>query len=116
MKVYSCPTEVPAPELDFTNFDFKAYGARIERHQADLKAHLIKLGYTGKNTGGVASFGVADGAAQYMLAEGSKSCLIHLPYGDAYHYRDVGFLPKAEILKRIKQAKSVAAIFAKKVA
>jgi hypothetical protein len=114
MKVYKCPTEVPPPTPDYTNFDLEKELAEEKEHQTKLKAWLIKNGYTGKNTGKIVSFGVADGHAQYMLAEGKKSLLIHLPYGDAWQYRDVEFLPKKEILKRIQAEENLAALFTKK--
>jgi hypothetical protein len=113
MKVYGCPDEIPVPEIDFKNYNHERVLQQEADHAAKLKAWLIQQGYTGKHTGGIASFGVADGCAQYMLAEGKTSCLIHLPYGDAYNYPDVKFLPKAEIIKRIEQKKGLAELFSK---
>jgi hypothetical protein len=76
---------------------------------------LIKAGYTGKHTGGIYRTGVADGCAQYMIGDkGRGGVLIHLPYGDAYQSRDVQFLPKAEILKRIEGEKAIAELFAER--
>lgn len=114
MKVYECPAEIPEIEVDYKNYDREKEEAKEDAHRAQLKAWLKANGYPGKRTGETVRFGVADGYAQYMLAEGKRSVLIHLPYGDAYSYRDVGFLPKAEILKRIEQDKRIRAIFSKK--
>jgi len=108
MKVYSVPAEVPAPEIDWANFD---YDKLVREHKERLKTYLQKVGFTGRNTGKVISFHVADGYAYYMMAEGRKSFLIHLPYGDAYQYPDVQFLPKKEILRRIKQEEEMRKIF-----
>jgi len=114
MKVYACPDEIPAPEIDFKSFDLKKLRADEEQHQARLKAWLIARGYTGKNTGELVSFPVADGYAQYMFADGKSPALIHLPYGDAYQYPHIQYLPKAEILKNIERRKGLAKLFGKK--
>ena len=111
MKVYSCPPEVPARVIDYANYDHTKQQALEEAHVAALKAFLQSSGYTGKHTGEIVQFPMADGYACYMMAEGRVSALVHLPYGDAWHYRDVSFLPKKEILKRITAQKHLAALF-----
>ncbi len=111
MKVYTCPVECPAPQPDYSKWDKVKEQAAEDKHMADLKEWLIKRGYRGKLTGKIVSFGVADGSALYMFADGSKSCLIHLPYGDGYQYRDVAFLPKKEILRRIAQGEAMSKLF-----
>jgi hypothetical protein len=100
MKVYDCPKECPWVP-DYTSLDFAAEEKREKEHSTRLKTWLLEHGYTGKYTGSMVHFGVADGSAQYMIADGKSFCLIHLPYGDAYQYRDIKFLPKREIIKRI---------------
>lgn len=112
MKVYSLPAELPAPKPDYRNYDHDREMRREEEHKQKLKEWLLANGYTGKRTGETVSFGVGDGAAQYMLAEGRQSILIHLPYGDAYQYPDVRFLPKAEIIRRIDGDKKLKSLFA----
>ncbi len=114
MKVFALPKEVPAPEPDYRNYDRDAEARKIDEHKAKLKEHMRKLGYTGKRTGSVVRYPVADGYAEYMLAEGRKSVLIHLPYYDGYHYRHIEYVPKAEILAEIEREKKIAALFAKK--
>jgi hypothetical protein len=114
MKVYSLPDELPAPEPDYLNFNLKTEEVKIQAHKEALKAWLVKAGYTGKNTGETLSFPVADGHAQYMLAEGKSSILLHLPYFDGYAYPDVAFLPKKEILTRIDIEKKRRNFFASK--
>jgi len=100
MKVYTCPEEVPFAKPDWKNFNLAAEQAREKAHTIKLAEWLRANGYTGKHTGKIVSFGVADGRALYMIADGKKSCLVHLPYCDAYVYRDVEYLPKAEIVRR----------------
>lgn len=116
MKVYSCPEEVKFAEPDYTKFDLKVEETRVEKHKEDLKTWLVGQGYTGKNTGEVVSFPVADGSAQYMVGEGRSLILIHLPYYDAYHYRMVDRFTKKEILEEIDRAKRMKAFFASKAA
>lgn len=113
MKVYSCPDEVAFGEPDFANYDHAKEVAREEEHTERLKAWLIANGAKGPKTGAIVSFPVGDGRALYMLADGPRSYLVHLPYGDGYQYRDVKFLPKAEILRRIKADEAFGDIFAK---
>ncbi len=119
MKVYTCPKEVPAPKPDYRNYDHVKEQAAEDKHMADLKAWLVKQGFTGKYTGEIYSVGVADGHAQYMLADvpkgytSPKSFLIHLPYGDAYQSRDIEFIPKKEIIRRIDAHKKFQAVWKK---
>ena len=114
MKVYTCPKELPAPKIDFTaKYDRAKEDAAEKKHMADLKAWLTSRGYTGKYTGEIYRVGVADGYAQYMVADGPKSCLIHLPYGDAYDSRDIEFIPKTEIFRRIRAHKAFDKAWAK---
>lgn len=111
MKIYSCPEELPAPEIDYANYDHKKVQEQEDAHRERLKNWMIQNGYTGARTGQILRVGIGDGYAQYMLAEGSKSFLMHLPYGDAYHSPDVQYLPKKEVLRRIEADKSLASIF-----
>ena len=110
--IYASP--VPAPEYDWKNFNFEAMQAQDAQHEQAVKDWLAANGYTGKNSGRIVRFGVADGYAAYMIAEaGRKFALIHLPYGDAYQYPDAQFLPKSEILKRAQREDNLAKLFAK---
>lgn len=113
MKIYTCPEEVPAPQPDYRNYDHKKEQAAKDKHTADLAKWLKKAGYKGKYTGEIYKEQIADGYALYMMADGSKSCLIHLPYGDAYQSRDVEFLPKKEIIARIEANKKFRALWKK---
>lgn len=114
MQVFDLPDEVPFAEPDYAHYDFDKEQARQQQHIEQLRKWLKDSGYNGPDSGKIVSFPVGDGYAQYMLADaprGMKSGLIHLPYGDAYQYRDVGFLPKAEILRRIAETAKINAIF-----
>ncbi len=115
MKVFSCPKEVPAPQVDYRNYDHKKVDADEKSHMEQLRLWLRKSGYTGKYTGEVLNVQIADGYARYMMADGSKSCLIHLPYGDAYDSRDVAFLPKKEVIRRIESRKAFASMWTEKI-
>ena len=118
MKIYSLPEELEAtiPEPDYINQTFAEWGRDEELHRESIRQWLHENGYTGKNSGELFQEPIADGYAQYMLVEGAvgsgvRSFLLHLPYGDAYHDPDVEFLPKKEVLKRIKARKIVAEMF-----
>lgn len=109
-KIYASP--VPAPAYDWSG-DFREFQRLDDEHEQAVKKWLADNGYIGKNSGRIVRFGVADGHAAYMIAEGArKFFLIHLPYGDAYQYPDAQYLPKSEILRRADQADNLAKLFA----
>ena len=112
MKVYASPVgkaEWPNP------FSHEAYNRNNEQYIEANKAWLRENGFDGPNSGDLIQFGVADGYAQYMFADkGRQSFLIHLDIGDGYQYRDVEFLPKKEILRRIEQCKSRVKLFGRR--
>lgn len=115
MKVYACPDECPAPELDLR--DNTKYEAAQISHRAALSRWLTSAGFTGPHTGEVVRYQVADGFALYMLgdAPGRKaSVLVHLPYWDGYDYRGIEHFPKSAVLDEIARQKKVAAFFEKK--
>lgn len=115
MKV--CSTPVPFAEPDYRNYDNVKEQAREDAHIKEIKAWLLANGYAGKHTGDIFRHPMADGYACYMFADaGRRSCLIHLPYGDAWNHPDVRYLPKAEILRRIESEKKITALFAEKAA
>jgi hypothetical protein len=118
MKIYSLPEELEAtiPEPDYINQTFEEWGKDEELHRESIREWLQEQGYTGKNSGKIFQEPVADGYAQYMMVEGPvgsgvRSFLLHLPYGDGYHEPNVEFLPKKEVLKRIKCREKVAELF-----
>lgn len=114
MKIYRIPNEAPqAPELSFDD----GWEGREREHTAALAAWLQTQGYTGAHSGKIVQFPVADGCAQYMLADGrgryGPSFLLHLPYGDAWHYGDAAYLPKKVIIERIRQQEGLARLFSR---
>jgi hypothetical protein len=115
MKVYGLPEELEAtiPEIDYVNFDYDAMIESEDIHRESIKQWLLDNGYTGKHTGGILRMPIADGHAEYMLADGNPSILIHLPYGDAWNHPDVTFLPKKEIVKRIQNDEAMRKLFSK---
>lgn len=118
MKVYACPEGFEEPTVDYRNFDMQKMIADENAHKERLAKHLRENGYTGKHTGGIARFGVADGYAQYMLADGKglygPSFLIHLGYGDAYSFQHIQYLPKKEIVENIQRQQALASMFGRK--
>lgn len=111
MKIYGGLEGIKAPEPDYSNYDRAKEQKAEENYLAELRAKLVQMGYKGKHTGKIARYGVADGYAQYMLADGPKSFLIHLPFGDAYQYRGVEHFPKKEIIAEIERGARRAAMF-----
>ena len=106
MKVYGCPDECAWSDPDYANYDFDKERKREEEHAAKLKAWLIEQGYSGQYTGEIFQEPHADGYAQYMMGDkAGKSILIHLPYGDGWDSRNVEFLPRAEVIRRIEVRK-----------
>ncbi len=112
MKIYSLPPQVPAPEPDYANYDSAKEMQRERDHTAVLAAWLKANGFPGKMTGEIYSEGVADGSALYMVADGRQFALVHLPYGDAYQSRNVAFLTKKEIIRRLEATKAFNKAFA----
>jgi hypothetical protein len=114
MKVFQCPDECPEPTVDYRNFDLKKVQADEEAHKVALAEHLKKIGYTGKLTGEIVQYPVADGYALYMFAEGKKTVLIHLGYGDGYHYHGIEHFPKKAVVAELERRKALSKIFEKK--
>lgn len=100
MRIYDVPEEVPF-ECDYSVGTWKEMEKQHHQHAQRLEAWLRANGYNGARTGQVYRAGVADGYAQYMVAEGRRTILIHLPYGDAYHDQNVQYIPKKELFRRI---------------
>lgn len=114
MKVYACPADVPAPEIDYSNYDSTKVQRDEENHIKDLTSWLQGNGYDGPNTGRMLSEPVADGHACYLFADGKgarESILVHLPYGDAYQCRNVSFLPEEEVVRRMDASERLRDIF-----
>jgi hypothetical protein len=114
MKVFNLPEECPMPKVNFGDgFDYNKMVEAETDHAATLAEWLRGQGYTGEHTGKILRMPFADGHAQYMFADAKRgSCLIHLPYGDGWHDPNAKFLPKGEVIKRVKQQDRIAEMFA----
>ena len=113
IKVFSLPKQVPAPEVDYANYDHTQVAVDEDDHKEKLKAFLVKAGYDGNHTGRIYRAPAGDGYAQYMVADGKPFGLVHLPYGDAWQSRDVGFLTKTEVIRRIDADEKFQSLFRK---
>ncbi len=87
--VYAAP--VPAPDfMDFLggrgSFDNAGYAQATEAYFTELRTWLREHGYHHKLTGKIIRLPWADGAAQYMIMNGTK--IIHLPLDDAWQVPD----------------------------
>lgn len=111
MKIYDCPDEVEFPKPDYANYDPDMERQRQDQHMAALKKWLTDNGYTGPYTGKILRMPHADGCAYYMMADGPTSCLVHLPYGDGWDSPNAQFLPKKEVIARIKRQEGLAKMF-----
>jgi len=99
MKVYSSEIK-PVP------FNYETWQKDTEVYIAAVKADLIAKGFTGKYTGHIVRFHIADGHAAYMVAhKDSTMILIHLAYGDAYQIPDAHMrgLRRTDIVDMIKR-------------
>lgn len=112
MKVYAAPADITLV-TDYSNYNRVEEQKKEAAYKEAIKSWLVENGYNGPNTGGIASFPVADGYAQYMLGEkGRSTILIHLEIGDAYNYQFIERLTKADIMQSITRDKNMKAMFA----
>jgi hypothetical protein len=112
MKVFTLPKEVPAPVVDYANFDLKKLEEAEKAHSATLKDHLVGMGYNGPHTGKIVCIPHADSHAQYMIADAPKNfVLIHLPYCDAWDSPWARKLTKAEAIKNAEGRARINAMF-----
>lgn len=108
MKVFDVPVGLEFEGHDYANFNMDAENKKINAHQERLKQWLKNNGYTGKNTGAIVRFPVADGYAQYMVAEhGSTVSLVHLTYFDAYVYPHETSLTRKQVLENARAQKAM---------
>jgi len=112
-KVYRTPKEVKLPELDFSNFNRNEYEKRVNEFIENLRTHIKKLGYTGKNSGEIIRFQVADGYAQYMILSMKPLSFIHLELDDCYGFQYIHLMTQKEVENEIKKMKAIKKIFNK---
>jgi hypothetical protein len=112
IKIFASPKDLPFPSF---RDSYESYMEEVKKHTQDLTDRLKAMGYTGKNTGKIASFPVADGFAQYMAVESNKIFgLIHLEYGDAYMFPYINRLTKKDILQNIARTEAIKNLFNEK--
>ena len=103
MKVVSVPSSIPFDDPNYRNYDHELETRRVEEHMDALRLWLSDNGYRGDGTGKVVSFVVGIGYARYMFADSDhESFLIHLPYGDGFHFGRAGHLRREDILQKIE--------------
>lgn len=114
MQVYSAPEHIKY-DPDYGNYNFEKEQEKEAKFRKELLEWAHANGYTGKNTGKIARFGVADGYAEYFVIESARRfALVHMPFGDAYQMPYINRLTKADILKNIVQEETLRAIFGRK--
>jgi len=103
IEVLEVPDEARFAQTPAGPFDHAAETRRESEHSAALEAWLRKHGWNGPRTGQVVRRTIADGHAVYMYGDGSAPCLVHLPYGDAYHDPDIRYLPIPQIERLLER-------------
>lgn len=111
-KIYSPPTEIKVPVLDWKNV--KQYEKDCETFREDLKKYLKDNGYNEEHTGTSINFPFADGYAEYMVMSLNPVQLVHIPVWDAWEYPYVERLTKMDIEEKIKQQISLSKLFPKR--
>ena len=109
--IYSAPSEVRLPKLDFSNM--QDYNKDCKRYISDLTKHIKDMGYKGKNVGEIVRFAVADGYAEYMVLSMKPMRLVHIPLGDAYEFQYAHLMTASEITKKLEGQKMMEKLFSK---
>lgn len=114
MQVYSAPEHIKY-DPDYGSYNFENEQAKEAKFRNELLEWAHTNGWTGKHTGRIVRFGVADGYAEYFIIEsGRKFALVHMPFGDAYQMPYINRLTKADIIKQLVQEENLRAIFGRK--
>jgi hypothetical protein len=111
-KIVSPPKAVgEVPGFDIKNIDGweKAENEWLEK----LRKWCKKNG-SGDLAGEVVREAAADGYAQYMVFKMRPLTLIHLPLGDAWHFRWAHKWNAADIRDKVKREKSISDLFSRK--
>ena len=109
--IYSAPKEVKLPKTSYQNLS--EWVTLEKQYKQDLKKHIRKMGYKGKNVGEVVRFQVADGYAEYMVLSMRPLGLIHLDLGDGYQFPQVKLMNAKEVNKQLDIQKKMAELFSK---
>ena len=110
--IYSVPKNVKLPKMDFSNFDRAKWLKDEEDFKKALRKDIKSKGYTGKNSGEIIKFPVADGYAEYMVLQMRPLGLIHLPLGDAYQFQYAHLMTAKEVNEQIEGQKRMDKFFA----
>lgn len=102
-KVYQAPQEVSLPKNSFDNV--AEWQENEKKYIEQLKEHLTKMNYVGKNVGEILRFPAADGYAQYMVISMRPLMLIHLELGDAWTFQYAHLLTAKEVQQKIDAEK-----------
>jgi hypothetical protein len=103
--VYDPPQELKVPEFSFENFNYEEHQKKNNKYLEDLKAFLVKLGYTSKWCGETIKFPRGDGHAVYMVAGLKPLTLVHIPLDDAWHYPEAHLLTASYVKDIIEKEK-----------
>lgn len=110
--IYDVPEKIKVPQIKFDgSFNLEQYNKEVEQFIQELKNELHGQGYTESYVGEIIRFPVADSNAEYMVIALNPVMLVHLPLGDAWHYDYIERLTAKDILLKIQQQKSLAAMF-----
>ena len=110
--IYGVPKSVKLPKMDFANFNRDKWFKDEEDFKEALRKYIKSKGYTGKNSGEIIRFPVADGYAEYMVLQMRPLGLIHLPLGDAYRFPYAHLMTAKEVNAQIEGQKRLDKIFA----
>ncbi len=113
--VYSAPKEIPFPEPDYKNYDYRKEQQREDAYVKKLQEWARERS-SGALVGEIVRHGVADGYAQYMVISEKPLALIHLALGDAYSAGPVWErgLRITDVRRMVKADKEIKKLFAKK--
>lgn len=105
-KIYSAFEEVTVPTFSFgKGASVEDYNKANDQYIQNLKDKLRESGYTGKNSGEVIKFPVADGHALYMVISMRPLQLMHIPIVDAYEFQYVHLMTAKEVNEQIEASK-----------
>lgn len=113
-KIYRTPEHIKLPKFDLMTYNREQHIKDEDNFIAELKQHIKNYGYTGKNSGEIIKFQVADGYALYMVLKMRPLSLIHLPLGDGYQIQYAQNLTAKDVQQKIDQEKALNIIFSKK--
>ena len=81
--IFNLPPDVPAPKVDYKNYNHELEKTREADFLVKLRAWL-KERFTGDLVGEEVSTPRGDGYARYVIMRHKPFALIHLPLGDAW--------------------------------